>query len=82
MVGCNKRQIGDAVDFCNDFFHNVKTDSGIKTFCPNLKELIENSKIKQASDYTKKIDDIIQKINGNNANTPDSYEKDKDISAF
>lgn len=55
----NRRQIGDAVDFCNDFFHNVKNDSGIKTFCTNLKELIENSKIEQASDYIKEIDDII-----------------------
>lgn len=55
----NNRQIGDAVDFCNDFFHNVKNDSGIKTFCTNLKELIENSKIEQASDYIKEINDII-----------------------
>lgn len=75
----NNREITYALNFCNDFFHDVNTDAGIELFCTNLKELIEKFKGNNSEAYSRKIEKIIK---GNQIEPPQPRETKKDKSSL
>ena len=59
-IGNSRNKFKDAIDYRNDFFHDVSTESGARSFCTLLQELIVDAPIDKAmkDGYVEKIEKL------------------------